>query len=137
MGCGSGILAAAAAKLWPDVPAFAADNDPECVRVSKHHLAVNDLERVLAYQSEGFAGSSPVWNDAPYDLLIANILAAPLIEMAGDLCRAVSPGGYVILSGMLDEQSGRVFEAYKPHGMTMVERFPGDEWMTLLLRKAA
>lgn len=137
MGCGSGILAAAAAKLWPDAITFAADNDPECVRVSRIHLDINGLQHVPAYQSEGFERTSPVWKDAPYDLVIANILAAPLIEMAESLSQTVAPKGHVILSGMLREQADRVAGSYAPHNLTVIEKFPKEEWMTLLLRRHA
>ncbi len=136
MGCGSGILAAAAAKLWPDVPVYAADNDPECVVVTKRHLAANAIGTVSAYQSEGYDEASPVWDKAPYDFIIANILAGPLIEMAAEQSRALGDGGYLILSGTLKEQAERVLAAYTPHGLTLAGEFPGDEWMTLLLKKA-
>ncbi len=135
MGCGSGILAAAAAKLWPDIPVFAADNDPECIRVTNHHLAQNNIGNVHAYVSEGYDPASPVWKDAPYDFIIANILAGPLIDMAVEQSKAVAPGGYLILSGTLQEQAERVLSAYTPHGFSTAAEFPGDEWMTLLLHK--
>lgn len=135
MGCGSGILAAAAARLWPNVPVYAADNDPECVIVTRRHLNSNAIGNVHAYESNGYADASPVWKDAPYDFIIANILAGPLIEMAAEQSRALASGGYLILSGMLREQAERVLGAYTPHGLTLAGEFPGGEWMTLLLRK--
>lgn len=136
MGCGSGILAAATAKLWPDLPVFAADNDPECVRVTQRHLYLNNIRNVQSYQSEGYDSQSPVWNDAPYDFIIANILAGPLIDMAVEQSEALASGGYLILSGTLKEQAERVLNAYTPHGLSLIAEFPGDEWMTLLLRKS-
>lgn len=135
MGCGSGILAACAAKLWPEVPVYAADNDPECVIVTNRHLASNGIKNVQAYQSEGYEPQSPVWEQAPYDFIIANILAGPLIDMAAEQSKALADGGYLILSGTLREQAQRVLEAYTPHGLKPVAEFPGDEWMTLLLKK--
>jgi ribosomal protein L11 methyltransferase len=135
MGCGSGILAAAAAKLWPDAQVFAADNDPECVRVTNAHLQSNNIENVHACVSEGYDPASPVWKDAPYDFIIANILAGPLVDMAAEQSRALAKGGYLILSGMLQTQADWVLDAYKPHGLRLAAEFPGDEWMTLLLRK--
>ena len=137
MGCGSGILAAAAAKLWPDLSIHAADNDPECVIVSQRHMDANNIRNVECYQSEGYEPSSPVWKSAPYDFIIANILAGPLIDMAAEQSRAVSKNGYLILSGTLKEQADDVLAAYTPHGFTKVFEFPGDEWMTLLLQKTA
>ena len=135
MGCGSGILAAAAAKLWPDVPVFAADNDPECVIVTDRHLATNGIKNVHAYQSEGYDEASPVWKDAPYDFIIANILAGPLIDMAEEQSKALAEDGYLILSGTLKEQAERVTKAYTAQSLKLVAEFPGDEWMTLLMQK--
>lgn len=136
MGCGSGILAAAAAKLWPDVPVYAADNDPECVIVTQRHLASNDIFTVNSYQSEGYEAQSPVWEDAPYDFIIANILAGPLIDMAGEQAKALASGGYLILSGTLKEQAERVVAAYEAQGCALIKEFPQAEWMTLLMQKA-
>ncbi len=135
MGCGSGILAAASARLWPELPVFAADNDPECVRVTDLHLQANNITNVTSYVSEGYEAQSAVWKDAPYDFIIANILAAPLIEMAEEQSRALADNGYLILSGTLKEQAERVLNAYTPFGLKLIAEFPGDEWMTLLLRK--
>lgn len=137
MGCGSGILAAAAAKLWPDLPIHAADNDLECVVVSKRHMAANNITNVVCYQSEGYEAQSPVWNDAPYDFIIANILAGPLISMAAAQSRALAEKGYLILSGTLQEQAQDVLAAYTPHGLVLIKEFPKDEWVTLLLQKQA
>ena len=135
MGCGSGILAAAAAKLWPDVPGYAADNDPECIRVTDLHLQSNGIASVKSYVSEGYDPASPVWKDAPYDFIIANILAGPLIDMAAEQSKALASGGYLILSGTLKEQAERVIAAYTPHGLAPAGEFPGDEWMTILMKK--
>lgn len=136
MGCGSGILAACAAKLWPDLQVYAADNDPECVVVTKRHMDSNGISNVYTYQSEGYDTDSYVWRNAPYDFIIANILAGPLIEMAEEQSKALASGGYLILSGTLKEQAERVIAAYTPHGLTLAAEFPGDEWMTLLMRKS-
>jgi len=135
MGCGSGILAACAAKLWPDLPVLAADNDPECMRVTNHHAALNGIDNISSFVSEGYATDSIVWNEAPYDFIIANILAGPLIEMAAEQCRALSACGYLILSGTLKEQAADVTAAYTKHGLTLAGEFPGHEWMTLLMKK--
>lgn len=136
MGCGSGILAIGAAKLWPEVQIYAADNDPECVRVTDVHISVNKVAHIETFRSEGYDLQSPVWNFAPYDFIIANILAGPLIEMAEEQSKALSPDGYLILSGTLKEQAVSVLSAYMPHGLKLIAKFPGDEWMTLLLQKS-
>jgi ribosomal protein L11 methyltransferase len=135
MGCGSGILAAGAARLWPDAFVYAADNDPESVRVSKTHFALNGLDRIVAFQSDGYAMQSPVWARAPYDLIIANILARPLIDMAQDQTRAMAQGGGLILSGLLIEQEQEVIAAYQTHGLRVIDTSSRDEWSILTLEK--
>jgi ribosomal protein L11 methyltransferase len=72
---------------------------------------------------------------APFDLLIANILAGPLIELAPAFAKATAPGGTIILAGLLDTQADAVVDAYAVEGCSVVERGPG-EWTVLLLRKA-
>jgi ribosomal protein L11 methyltransferase len=135
MGCGSGILAIAAAHLWPASKVEAADNDPECVVVTKRHMNANNKNDICVYQSEGYEKTSPVWDRAPYDLIIANILAGPLMEMAQEQSRALKKDGYIILSGTLLEQADELYASYKPHGMVMMMEFPMGEWMTLVLKK--
>ncbi len=135
MGCGSGILAIAAAKLWPDSTIWAADNDPECVRVSKRHAQENNTTAIDVYESEGFT-SAKVQTDRPYDLILANILAGPLIAMAGDLSSCLAKGGYVVLSGTLTTQADTVEAAYQQHGLETVKLFEGGEWTTLLMRRS-
>lgn len=136
MGCGSGILAIGAAMLWPNLPVYAADNDPECVRVTDVHVTTNGVGNITSFQSEGYEPQSPVWKHAPYDFIIANILAGPLIQMAAEQSKVLASGGYLILSGTLKEQADDVVAAYTPHGLTLAGEFPGDEWMTMLLKKA-
>lgn len=135
MGCGSGILAIGAAKLFPASKIYAADNDPESVRVTDIHKTVNDSTHIETFRSEGYDVGSPVWDHASYNFIIANILAGPLIDMAAEQSKALSPGGYLILSGTLKEQAEAVLGAYTPHGLQLIQEFPGGEWMTLLLQK--
>lgn len=137
MGCGSGILAACAAKLWPTLPVFAADNDAECVRVTNNHLKSNNIFNVTSFVSEGYDPDSIVWKTAPYDFIIANILAGPLIEMAGEQSKALADDGYLILSGTLTELADEVSGAYEAQGLSRIELFPQDEWTTILMRKNA
>jgi len=107
-GCGSGILALSAAKLgFRDVAGF--DNDPEAVRVSRENAALNGLaEDVRFYEGDlvtGFAG-------APGDIVFANILANVLMQFARELTAAVAPGGILILSGILAQESAQVRAAF-------------------------
>lgn len=138
MGTGSGILAIAAAKLWPDLKIRAVDNDPECIVVTNRHCDFNAVPsgQLDSFVSEGFADPR-VQQHAPYDLVIANILAAPLIAMAADLTAATAKGGYLILSGLLIEQQDEVMAAYTAQNMTLVEATARDEWAILTLAHPA
>lgn len=130
MGCGTGILAIAAAKLWR-CPVLAVDNDPEAVRLTRENAAVNDAEEwVRAELGDGYACPA-VGAQEPFDLIVANILAGPLIDLAGDLKRALAPGGVAILSGLLAEQADSVLAAHCP--LALLRRYPRNEWVTLLI----
>ena len=131
LGCGSGILAVAACKLW-NAPVLATDIDDECVRVSNHHKAVNGIgDQLQTLAGDGFA----VIEDS-YDLIIANILAGPLKDMAADLAGHLRDRGYVILSGLLQEQEDDLLAVYLPLGLRLEETCHNGEWSALLLRKA-
>lgn len=135
MGCGSGILAVAACKLWesPDIPVEAVDIDPEAAIVTDRHSAMNGTTDRLspAVAGDGFA----VVAGRRYDLILANILPRPLIDMADSLAAALHPGGYAILSGMLHEHVDGVVAAYAPLGLRPVAREDLGEWAALLLQR--
>jgi ribosomal protein L11 methyltransferase len=135
MGTGSGILGLAAWTLWK-TPVLAVDNDPEAVRVAVHHAAINKVPAAefLCAQGDGFAADI-VQEKKPFDLIIANILAGPLKDMAGDLMQVSDENGYVILSGILNEQANGVLEAYK--NFRLRNRYDIGEWSTLVLQNAA
>ncbi len=137
MGTGSGILAIAAWKLW-NAPVLAADNDAEAVRMTRHHCAVNDVQLtdtgMNVLQSEGFAAPE-VRTRAPFDLIIANILAGTLIDMAPDIAACADKNAHVILSGILARQAEEVLSIYEEYGFTLKQRIDLDEWSTLILRK--
>lgn len=136
VGTGSGILAIAARKLWA-VPHIATDNDPEAVRVAAVHAAANGLGAadIGFICAEGFADPA-IAGAGPYDLIIANILAAPLKDMAGDLCAATAAGGYIVLSGILAAgQADEVQAVYESHGAAAQGRLIRGEWATLVLRR--
>lgn len=139
MGTGSGILAIAAWKLW-QTPITAIDNDPESIRVTRRYQALNGVkDGIGAMQSacgDGFA--TPLCLErAPYDLIIANILAGPLKEMAQDLKAASDENGYVILSGMLHAQANDVLSIYEGLGFVEKDRIDIGKWSTLVLHNAA
>ena len=137
VGTGSGILAIAAHKLWPAAATTATDNDPEAVRVAAVHARANGIaeDAMRFICAEGFDDPA-VAAQGPYDLIIANILAAPLKLMAADLCAAAAPGSIIILSGILAEvQADEVQAVYEACGTRAENRLIRGEWATLVLRK--
>lgn len=139
MGTGSGILAIAAWKLWK-TPVLAVDNDAEAVRVSAHHAAVNNVPLsktdLICEAGEGF-NTPGIQSRGPFDLIIANIQASTLRDMAADLCAASDENGYVILSGILHEQAEDVRHAYETRGLMLKKTYDIGEWSTLLLQNTA
>lgn len=135
VGSGSGILAMAMAKAWP-VHVLASDIDPEAVKVAIANARDNGVGgRIDVVTAVGL--HHPVIRErGPYDLITANILAKPLVNLAGDLTRALEPGGVLVLSGFLRQQEAGVFAAYRHRGMRLLRRFPVGEWVTLVLEKA-
>lgn len=132
MGCGSGILSIAAVRLW-NVKVMAVDIDPESVRVTDCHRIANGIGDVLSARAgDGFAIV-----DESYDLVIANILPAPLKAMAADLMDHLNPGGCAILSGLLLDQAESVLDTYTTLGATLRTRLDRGEWTALLIGKAA
>lgn len=135
MGCGSGILAIAMAKTWRVGKVLGVDNDPESVRVTQQNAILNGCESNLeALLSEGFADSK-VKAFGPFDVITANILAKPLCMMVPDIKTSLKPGGWVILSGLLERQKPQVLEAYEAQGLSLIKTYPIEDWATLLLRK--
>ena len=131
MGTGSGILAVAAARLWAS-PIVAVDIDPESVIVCDRHAAMNGVaDRIACSAGEGFAAVQET-----FDLVIANILAGPLINMARDLVGHVAPNGVFILSGMLTEQAAEVAVAYTARGCVLEKTFTQEPWDAQLWRRS-
>lgn len=131
MGCGSGILALAMARLW-HVPVLACDNDPEAVRVTLKNAQVNGLSSLIQGKvTEGFFGVK----EGPFDIITANILAGSLCHMAKDMHMALQKEGYCVLSGLLNSQAQDVIDAYRASGFKLVEQLFVKDWSTLILRK--
>ncbi|MCP4932995.1 MAG: 50S ribosomal protein L11 methyltransferase [bacterium] len=134
LGTGTGLLAIAAAKILRR-PVMASDIDPISVKISKENAALNMVGPLLrAIEANGLHHPA-LQNKAPYDLMIANILAQPLLQMAPDIKNNLRPRGHLILSGMLCTQSRAVEARYHGHGFNLVKRLQIDEWMTLILQK--
>lgn len=137
MGCGSAILALAALRARPASQLVAADNDPIAVSTAAENRQVNAIARhsMRCVVSTGF-GARPVRQQAPYDLIFANILAGPLCRMARDLVPCLGRGGWLILSGILNEQAGMVERRYMAHGAKRHSRICIGEWTILIMRPA-
>jgi ribosomal protein L11 methyltransferase len=133
VGCGTAVLAMAAARVWEAAEVIASDIDAVAVDVARANLEVNGLEaRVSLVEAEGFA--EPALH-GPFDLILANILMGPLIAMAPDMARAAAPGAHVILSGILNEQAEDVAKSYAESGFNEVAREQIVDWTTLNLVK--
>lgn len=134
IGCGTAVLAMGAARIWPN-PVLASDIDPVAVDVAVANAAVNGLDgRVKCVVAAGF-DHPDLQAAAPFDLVFANILKAPLIELAPDMASNLQDGGYAILSGILNEQADEVIAVYARNGINLVHREEIGEWTTLTLRK--
>ena len=137
MGTGSGILALAAYELWP-VPTLAIDNDKESVKVACRHRTMNKIpagaDAVSCAYGDGFAAGK-VKSTAPFDLVIANILAAPLIEMAPSAAPCMSKKGRMLLSGILKTQASAVKRAYRAQGLNCVKMITRGDWVTMILSR--
>ncbi len=136
IGAGTGVLAIAAARVWR-AHIIASDLDPVAQKTAKENVRRNCANAyVRTITAEGLA--HPVIRQyMPCDLVIANILATPLIAMAHGIARALRPGGIVILSGITREQAGRVAAAYGAAGFTRLARYTISDWVTLALRHAS
>lgn len=140
VGTGTGLLAFAARHLWPRAFVTASDIDPVCAQVVADNADLNAVplgERrgeVLMIIADGL--HAPVLQArGPYDLLVANILARPLIAMAGDFARNVVPGGSVVLAGLLTTQEADVRRAYRRAGFRLARKIERGDWSILWLRR--
>ena len=133
LGCGSGILAIGMAKLWRR-PVRAMDIDPEAVRVTIENAHLNGCAPLIRADVGG-TDAAPFRRHAPYDLIMANILARPLTLMAADIAAALAFGGTLILSGLLTAQETLVSNAYQAHGIRLVKAVRRDGWSALILRR--
>lgn len=134
IGCGTGVLAMAAARIWSE-PVIASDIDPVAVEVARANCRANRLEgRVICIEAAGF--DAPQLRDrAPFDLVFANILKGPLIALAPEMAANIMAGGHAILSGILNSQSDEVLAIYEEFGLSVTGREEIGDWTTLLLKK--
>lgn len=136
IGCGTAVLAMGAARLW-HVTVLASDIDSVAVDTASANVLANGLDgRVVCIEAEGF--DHPFLHEsAPYDLILANILKAPLIGLAPQMATHAGPGGKVVLSGILTTQAEEVTDVYRANGFTLDRRDDLTDWSTLVLTRAA
>ena len=141
VGTGTGLLAFAALRLWPEARAIATDIDPIAIDVARDNAAINEVAlghgagQLLLAVADGL-DSPMLAARAPFDLIIANILAGPLIELAPDFTKALAPGGTILLAGLLDSQADAVAKAYKKQKLKIADTGFG-EWPVLVCKRGA
>ena len=134
IGCGTAVLAMAAAKIWPGTM-LASDIDEVATEVATANAKANDLEdRLHIVTCAGFDHDA-LRDSAPFDLIFANILKGPLVALAPEMGRSTRQGGHVILSGILNDQAAEVTETYAGQGFTVAEHITVGDWSTLCLQK--
>ena len=140
IGTGTALLAFASLALWPAARCIATDVDGQAIAVARDNAAINGVTlghgtgELLLAEADGM--DSPLLTArAPFDLIIANILAGPLIELAPSFADALAPGGTILLAGLLDTQANSVIAAYEALGIT-VQNCGEGEWCVLVLEKS-
>lgn len=136
LGCGAGILAIAAAKTLSETKILATDVDPDAIEVTEKNMIENDVPgRIKTAVADGF--DSPALANRQFDLIFANILAGPLMDLADDIAAATTPGGHVILSGILDEKAEQVAARFRETSLTITPQPSLEGWTSLLAQKRA
>ncbi|MCG6857234.1 MAG: 50S ribosomal protein L11 methyltransferase [Salaquimonas sp.] len=134
LGTGSGVLAIAIAKSLP-IHVLASDIDADSVATARDNCRLNGVSnRVEVIRADGFNHRS-FFDNCPFDLVVANILAGPLQKMAHDLARHVARRGTVILSGLLPHQKPRIVASYRQQGLRLERAHLRDGWLTLVLSR--
>lgn len=136
IGTGSGVLAIGARKIWPEALVVATDIDTTSVRIARENAMINNADAIVFDVAAG-TDADVIRQQAPYDLVFANILAGPLKELSPDISEQTAPGGTVILAGLLDEQEEGVLEAYRSVGFDLAARGGTPRWPVLTLEKKA
>ncbi|MDG1288043.1 MAG: 50S ribosomal protein L11 methyltransferase [Rickettsiales bacterium] len=134
VGCGTGILTLAAKHLWADAFVIGGDMDEPSVDTSIENAAKNGMTG-LPFVTAGGMQHDKIQAAAPYDLIIANILAGPLVTLAPEMVAGLTDNGMMILSGLLIRQEEEVLAAYEAQGLTCTHRLHRDEWSALTLQR--
>lgn len=139
LGCGTGLLGMAAGKVWRNAALTFSDIDPDSTEFTRNAIAINGLrgrEHMAIITAPGLVHPD-LKSRAPYDLIIANILAAPLVRLAQSVSHALShrPDAHIVLSGLLVKQEQMVANAYRPFGLSIRQRIRLGEWSALILSR--
>lgn len=134
VGTGTGVLAIALAKRLK-TPVIATDIDPVSVSTTRENAEANGVGKFIISVEAFGLDHRTIRDNAPYDLIAANILAGPLTALAPAMGRVAAPGGSIILSGILEHQAVRVINACAAQGMVLRQRLRRKDWTTLLLEK--
>ncbi|TRW95992.1 50S ribosomal protein L11 methyltransferase [Paracoccus sp. M683] len=134
IGCGTAVLAMGAARIWP-VTVLASDIDPVAIDTAEANIIANGLDgRIVSLVAPGF--DHPLLDEAaPFDLVFANILKQPLIDLAPDMAKHTKADSRIILSGILTDQADEVAAAYRDQGFALDRRDDIGEWVTLTMRR--
>jgi len=136
LGCGTGVLAIAAATLWKR-RVVASDIDPVAVEVTRANARANDENNLVrAVVADGLTNPA-LAGRAPYDLILANILAEPLTRLAPEIARSLARGGIAVLSGLLRWQENLVLSFYRSSGLTLLQTRRDGPWSALILERPA
>jgi ribosomal protein L11 methyltransferase len=130
LGCGSGILSIAAEKLF-NCKTYASDIDHESIEVMNKNNLLNKTH-IISILSDGFHNEL-LFKSSPYDIIISNILAKPLIDMSAQIMASTSINGYIILSGFLEKQVSEIKQAYQ--ACKLIKQFQDQEWQCLIFKK--
>ena len=130
LGCGSGILSIAASRLWPTAAGLAVDNDPEATECSQENFERNHVSNVA------IVTGTLDKTETTFDLILANIQADVLCDLAPAMAAKLANEGHVILSGILSDQTDDVVAAYASAGFVLASRHDEGEWTGILLHKA-
>jgi ribosomal protein L11 methyltransferase len=130
VGCGSGVLAIATAKGFPRSSGIGVDIDPDSVEVSRENGARNGIAERVSFSN------TPVEEvHGPFDLVLANILPDVLVPLAPVLAARLSPGGNIVLSGILVELADHVEQVYCTNGLVLRDRLDEEGWRALVLER--
>jgi ribosomal protein L11 methyltransferase len=134
IGCGSGILAIAMAKLWQK-PIIATDIEEQSTLTAQENININKVENLISVSLANGYQNENIITHSPYDLITCNILAQPLINMAQDLVNHLAIGGKAILSGFLTNQEKEVIAAHTSLKLQIIHKIVDNNWSTIILEK--